>query len=141
MKTIKAQIALAVSLIVFIMGCHKDDFDSLSQTDQEVLVGMIEAYDNAQNYNDSLIFCAGSDHPCSEDYIKYCDSLFHYHENLWYHHHDHYSHDTPHADHYHDGHGMHHHGHCNSHDDSEGHHESQHQEMEHLVDEHEPYHP
>lgn len=141
MKSTKVLIAIAAGLVVFGLGCRKDNLDKLNQSDQEALVGIEAAYDNAQVYNDSLIYCAGSGHSCSQEYIEYCDSMFHHYEDLWNHHHDDYSHDNPHDDHHHDSHGMQHHGNHNNHDDSEGHHETQHNQMEHLSDEHEPYHP
>lgn len=130
-------------LIILIMAtaCQKDNFNELSAADQKAFEDMEEALDKAHLYNDSLVHCNDAGTACSQQYIEYCDSMFHSYVNQWSSHHNNYSHDNDHDDHHHDGHGMHHHGNHNNHDDSEGHHEYHHNMMDNLMEDHEPYHP
>lgn len=141
MKTTYLIGAVISGLILFSTGCRKDHLDKLSKADQEALAGMESAYNNAKAFNDSIVYCSGAGQPCSQEYVEYCDSIFHHYESLWNQHHENYSHDNPHDDHHHDGHGMHQNGSANGHDNEAGHHQSQHDLMILLASQHEPYHP
>lgn len=129
-------IFLAGTILAFVMtACDKEQTSTLSMEDQIALKGMKEAYENAVKVNASLktAIQAGD----STDIHKY-DSAFHYHHDYFEVQHGNYTHDGAHDDHLHDGQGMR--GMntmMNNHQLwTDGHHISDHDLMDGLIDDH-----
>lgn len=141
MKNIN-KLMLPLATLLLISGCGHDNFYELSSADKQAYEKMETAFHNSEVYNDSLINHLESGTPGSPEKINYYDSMFHHHESLWNDYHNHYSHDEASGDHHHNGSGLFHHNHHHNHENLEGHHhEDDHELMEHLLEDHQPYHP
>ena len=128
----KQLIFLSFSLALVLSSCNKES-DSLSPQDQAALNGLIESLNKATIENDS---CIASIAVGDSMGLHYHDSLFHHFEGSFENHHNNYSHGNNHDDH------GHHNGQIDSHNGGmnhgccDGHHESQHDEMDDLINSH-----
>ena len=142
---------LIFSVATFFVSCEKESdlVLEMSEADITATEGMEEAYHEAKEYNDSLIWCADTGTTCSVATVNYYDSLFHHFDDEFEMHHANYSHNNVEDDHHHSATSMHSHGNPNvGHDEeeeeeghNEGHSIESHYEMEELRLEHKEYHP
>lgn len=144
MKYLIIPLASIIILLVAI-ACKKDENKetetTLSPEEKSVFLDLQSAYQSANNYNDSLIFCHNTANHCPDVFKYHCDSFYHHYDSLFEHYHDSYDHTIEHCDHYHDGYGTHHRGNHHHHNYSEGHHEHDHELMDELRQQHQYYHP
>ena len=139
-------IGLTLILALGVVGCQEDSdlAKELSPEDELAAEGMEEAFETAELYNDSLIWC-DTTLSCTPLFINYCDGIFHHHDELFDFHHDNYSHNNVDDDHHHGPVSQHHHGDMVHHDDGGGGHHGHsihnHEEMNELKEDHKPYHP
>lgn len=145
MKTIN--LVLAITGLFFLASCEKESnlATELSAADDIAVEGMEEAFHEAEEYNDSLIWCTDTSNACTPTTINYYDSLFHYNSDQYDFHHANYSHNNLDDDHHHSVVSSHSHGNAMHHEEEEGGHHGHsiesHQEMAALRDAHVQYHP
>ena len=145
MKSInKVILFIGFLIIATIVGCHKESdlFTKLSSEDEQAQEGMEKAFKSATLYNDSIIWCSDINQNCSDAFINYHDSLYHYNIEQYESHHDNYSHNNTDDDHHHSAKSEHHHS-MNEHEEEEehGHNQESHSNMSNLREYHRAYHP
>ena len=94
---------LLIALYAFSCSKKENSPVTISVSEQELLQGMKDSYENARLYNDTLELIVQSVAP---DGYEYCDSAYHYYVNCFDSLHDRYPHNNEDADHYHDHMGM-----------------------------------
>jgi hypothetical protein len=145
MKTLN--LILIVAAIFLLASCQKksDIPSELSSADEIATEGMEEAEHEAEEYNDSLVWCTDTSNACVATTVNYYDSLFHYNSDEFDFHHENYSHNNLDDDHHHSAVSTHSHGDAEHPEEEEGadhgHSIEGHQEMEEIRAEHEQYHP
>lgn len=122
---------LVAVLFISIISCQKQSNlnEELSLEDLEATEGMEEAYEKAIIYNDSLIWCLENNSICEEEFLNYCDDIYHEQDGLYEFHHNNYSHNNMEDDHHHGAVSDHHHG--NSMNDDSGEHNEEEGEENH----------
>ena len=97
---------ILLSIALYEFSCSKKENSpvTISASEQELLQGMKDSYENARLYNDTLESIVQSVAP---DEYEYCDSAYNYYVNCFDSLHDLYPHNNEDADHYHDHMGMH----------------------------------
>lgn len=139
-------ITIIVSLLYLLASCTKESelAKELSEADKIASEGMEEAFHEAKEYNDSLIWCTDTNNLCTPVTIAYYDSVFHYNSDQYDFHHTNYSHNNLDDDHHHEVTSSHSHGNAMHTEEEEGanhgHSIESHQEMMEIRVEHEPYH-
>lgn len=101
-----------VFCLITVASCQKinTEFSSISQQDVIAIEGMEKSYLDAVLYNDSIFYCLDSSLSCENEFIDYCDSLFHHYEDEYNLHHNSYSHLNAGDDHHHEYMNQNHHG-------------------------------
>jgi len=136
MRVAKVILGALIGLPIGLYSCNDDGMhNELSQEDLVALEGLREAYIGAFDANVALKEAVLQD---DVDGIQLNDSVYHHFEGLFEEHHGNYSHANGHDDHHHDADGKHMGSNVmNSHDQTDGHHDDDHQVMEDLMDDHE----
>lgn len=131
----KKVIVFLFVLTVFSCGKYKDR--KLSSSDEQAYEGMLDNYSLAKQYNDSMINSTDS------TFIVHCDSMFNYCVQEFDQYHNEYDHDGEHCDHNHNNMGMMQNccNHRKHHDESNGHHQNQHIDMDDLIQNHDTNYP
>lgn len=103
---------LVAILFISIISCQKQSTlnEELSVEDLESVEGMEEAFEKANIYNDSLIWCLENNTNCVQEFIDYCDDIYHEQDGLYESHHNNYSHNNIEDDHHHGAVSNHSHG-------------------------------
>jgi len=145
MKTIN--LVILVVTLFLLASCQKESdlAAELTEADEIATEGMEEAYHEALEYNDSLVWCTDTNNACTPTIINYYDSLFHYNVEEYDFHHENYSHNNLDDDHHHSMMSSHSHGNAIHEEEGEeehhGHSIESHYEMMELIEEHKEYHP
>ena len=139
MKTIYL---ILISVILLIMSCQKSNNsdNSISEGDKLAIEGMEKSLFTADQYNDSIFTCLDSSLFCEDEYLNYCDSLFHHFANEYEHHHGLYSHLNEGDDHHHESMGQNHHGNGMMGGQNQGHSIQSMNQMDSLLVHHQIYH-
>ena len=106
MKRNSVFFGILLTVVVYTFSCSKKENSPavISASEQELLQGMENSYENARLYNDTLENIVQSEYPEAYDY---CDSAYHYFVNSFNSLHSLYPHTNEDADHYHDHMGIH----------------------------------
>lgn len=128
----KQIIYLGLALVFSLSSCNKEN-DVLSPSDQAALDGIVESLNKATAQNDS---CLASKVSGDSIQLNFHDSLFHHFELRFESFHGNYSHGNNHDDHGHHNGQRDDHNNGMNHNCCDGHHDSQHQEMEQLSQSH-----
>jgi len=146
MKT--TNLFILIATLFLLVSCEKESdlIAEMSEADEMATEGMEEALHEAEEYNDSLVWCTDTSNACTQVTINYYDSLFHYHSDEFDFYHVSYSHNNVDDDHHHSAVSSHSHGTVDHGEEEEegehhGHNIENHHEMAELRDKHREYHP
>lgn len=85
---------LSFVVLMLSVSCQKDQAPNveISSTDVTAIDGMEKSYTSALQYNDSIFNCMDFDPLCENEYLEYCDNMFHQYADEFENHHNNYSH-------------------------------------------------
>jgi len=101
-NTLNIQIGILL-IMVLIYGCQKHDDMEVINQDQNLssLDGMIIANESAKIYNDSITWGLNPQNSSQNEFLIYCDSLFHQYDNEYEMYHNNYGHMNSNNNHHH----------------------------------------
>lgn len=141
MRKLLISMLTIASILVFIR-CEKNNegTNEITQEDISAIEGMEKSLFTADQYNDSIFTCLDSSLFCEDEYLNYCDSLFHHYANEYEHHHGLYSHLNEGDDHHHESMGQNHHGNGMMGGQNQGHSIQSMNQMDSLLSYHNTFH-